>query len=225
MKPAQFDYARPSDVNEACAMLAAGDDARIIAGGQSLVPLMAMRLARPKRLIDIARISELAFVRHEHECVAIGAATRQSVLERDPIIRAAVPLLAKVMPFIGHAAIRSRGTIGGSLANADPAAEMALVAVTLGATLVYRDGPASAEIAASDFFVGPMTTALPATACLTAVRFPVCAMRVSALVFTRSVHGAAISHWPRPRRRWRSTRTASAGGSHWGWGRWRGVRW
>ena len=154
-------------------MLAAGDDARIIAGGQSLVPLMAMRLARPKRLIDIARIRELAFVRREHEGIAIGAATRQSVLERDPIIRAAVPLLAKVMPFIGHAAIRSRGTIGGSLANADPAAEMALVAVTLGATLVYRDGPASAEIAASDFFVGPMTTALPATACLTAVRFPV----------------------------------------------------
>ena len=154
-------------------MLGAGDDARIIAGGQSLVPLMAMRLARPKRLIDIARIRELAFVRREHEGIAIGAATRQSVLERDPIIRAAVPLLAKVMPFIGHAAIRSRGTIGGSLANADPAAEMALVAVTLGATLVYRDGPASAEIAASDFFVGPMTTALPATACLTAVRFPV----------------------------------------------------
>ena len=173
MKPAPFDYARPSDVNEACAMLAAGDDARIIAGGQSLVPLMAMRLARPKRLIDIARIRELAFVRREHECVAIGAATRQSVLERDPIIRAAVPLLAKVMPFIGHAAIRSRGTIGGSLANADPAAEMALVAVTLGATLLYRDGTASAEMAASDFFVGPMTTALPATACLTAVRFPV----------------------------------------------------
>src|SRR6266513_6373240 len=84
-----------------------------------------------------------------------------------------LPLLAKVLPFIGHAAIRSRGTIGGSLANADPAAEMALVAVTLGATLVYRDGTASAEIAASDFFLGPMMTALPATACLTAVRFPV----------------------------------------------------
>src|SRR5258708_26326187 len=77
------------------------------------------------------------------------------------------------MPFIGHAAIRSRGTIGGSLANADPAAEIALVAVTLGATLVYRDGAASAEMAASDFFVGPLMTTLPATACLTAVRFPV----------------------------------------------------
>jgi len=173
MKPAPFEYARPSDLGEACALLAAGDDARIIAGGQSLVPLMAMRLARPKRLIDIARIPELAFVRQEQECLAIGATTRQCMLERDPIVRAAVPLLAKVMPFIGHAAIRSRGTIGGSLVNADPAAEIALVAVTLGATLVYRDGTASAEMAAFDFFVGPMMTTLPATACLTAVRFPV----------------------------------------------------
>jgi CO/xanthine dehydrogenase FAD-binding subunit len=173
MKPAPFEYARPSDLGEACAMLAAGDDARIIAGGQSLVPLMAMRLARPKRLIDIARLPELAFVRQERECLAIGATTRQCVLEREATVRAAVPLLAKVMPFIGHAAIRSRGTIGGSLANADPAAEIALVAVTLGATLVYRDGTASAEMAASDFFVGPMMTTLPATACLTAVRFPV----------------------------------------------------
>jgi len=173
MKPAPFEYARPSDLGEACAMLAAGDDARLIAGGQSLVPLMAMRLARPKRLIDIARISELAFVRQEHECVVIGATTRQCVLECEGIVRTAVPLLAKVMPFIGHAAIRSRGTIGGSLANADPVAEIALVAVTLGATLLYRNGRVNAEIAASDFFVGPMMTALPTTACLTAVRFPV----------------------------------------------------
>jgi len=173
MKPAPFEYARPSDLGEVCAMLAAGDDARIIAGGQSLVPLMAMRLARPKRLIDIARISDLAFVRHDNDCVAIGATTRQCVLEGDAIVRAAVPLLAKIMPFVGHAAIRSRGTIGGSLVNADPAAEIPLAAVTLGATLLYRDGAASAEIAAADFFVGPMMTALPPTACLTVVRFPV----------------------------------------------------
>ena len=153
-------------------MLDAGDDVRIIAGGQTLVPLMAMRLARPKQLIDIARISDLAFVRQERDGVAIGAITRQCVLERDALVRAAVPLLAKVMPFVGHAATRSRGTVGGSLANADPAAEIALVAVTLGATLIYRQGAASAEVAASDFFVGPMMTSLPATACLTAVRFP-----------------------------------------------------
>jgi CO/xanthine dehydrogenase FAD-binding subunit len=172
MKPASFEYARPADLDQACAMLAAGDDARIIAGGQTLVPLMAMRLARPKRLIDIARIGDLAFVRHERDGISIGATTRQCMLERDAIVRAAVPLLAEVMPFVGHAAIRSRGTVGGSLANADPAAEIALVAVTLGATLTYRQGAASVEIAASDFFIGPMMTALPAAACLTAVCFP-----------------------------------------------------
>ncbi len=174
MKPAAFDYARPASLDEACAMLAAGDDdVRIIAGGQTLVPLMAMRLARPKRLIDIARISELAFVRKDGDGVVIGATTRQCVLEHDPIVRAEVPLLAQVMPFVGHAPTRARGTIGGSLANADPAAEIALVAVTLAATLRYREGTATADIPASEFFVGPMMTALPAAGCLTSVRFPV----------------------------------------------------
>jgi CO/xanthine dehydrogenase FAD-binding subunit len=173
MKPAAFDYARPASLDEACAMLAASDDARLIAGGQTLVPLMAMRLARPKQLIDIARIPELAFIRDEGAGIAIGATTKQCVVERDPLIRAKLPLLAKVMPFIGHAPTRARGTIGGSLAHADPAAEIALVAATLGAMLGYRDGSTSAKIAATDFCVGPMMTALPATACLTGVRFPV----------------------------------------------------
>lgn len=173
MKPASFEYERPAHLDDACALLAAGDDVRIIAGGQTLVPLMAMRLARPKRLIDIARIPELAFVREEGSGIVIGATTRQCVIEHDATVQARVPLLAKVMPFVGHAPIRARGTVGGSLANADPAAEIALVAVTLAATLVYREGAKTAEIAAADFFIGPMMTALPAAACLTAVRFPV----------------------------------------------------
>ena len=174
MKPAAFDYSRPATLDEACALLAAGgDDVRIIAGGQTLVPLMAMRLARPKRLIDIARLEELAYVREEGDAVEIGATTRQCVLERDPVVAARLPLLAQALPLVGHAPIRARGTIGGSLANADPAAEIALVAVTLGALLRYRDGAGSREIAAADFFVGPMMTALPPAGCLTAVRFPV----------------------------------------------------
>jgi len=173
MKPASFEYERPAHLDEACALLSAGDDVRIIAGGQTLVPLMAMRLARPKRLIDIARIPELAFVRDEGGAVVIGATTRQCVLEHDATVHAKVPLLAKVMPFVGHAPIRARGTVGGSLANADPAAEIALAAVTLAATLVYREGDTVAECAAADFFIGPMMTALPAAGCLTAVRFPV----------------------------------------------------
>ena len=173
MKSAAFEYSRPADLAEACALLAQEDDARLIAGGQTLVPLMAMRLARPKRLIDIARLPELAFVRKEDGQVTIGATSKQCVLERDSLVRADVPLLAKVMPFVGHAATRARGTVGGSLANGDPAAEIALVAVTLGATLVYREGDATREIAASAFFTGPMLTALPPAACLTCVRFPV----------------------------------------------------
>ena len=155
MKPAAFDYARPANLDQACALLAASEDARVIAGGQTLVPLMAMRLARPKLLVDIARIAELSFVREEGDTVVIGATTRQCVVERDQIVRAKVPMLAKVMPFVGHAATRARGTVGGSLANADPAAEIALVAVTLGAMLIYREGKATADIAAADRCLDP----------------------------------------------------------------------
>lgn len=154
-------------------MLAVDDGARVIAGGQTMVPLMAMRLARPTRLIDIARIPGLAYVRDEGIEIAIGATTKQHVVESDPLIRAKLPLLARVMPFVGHTATRARGTVGGSLANGDGAAEIVLVAVTLGATLIWRDGGKNNPIAASDFFLGPMVTALPLTACLAEARFPV----------------------------------------------------
>jgi CO/xanthine dehydrogenase FAD-binding subunit len=173
MKPAAFEYVRPKTLDEACALLAAGEDARIIAGGQTLVPFMAMRLARPAKLIDIARIAELAFIREERDAVAIGATTRQCVVEKHPLIAAKVPLLAAVMPFVGHAATRARGTIGGSLANADPAAEIALVAVTLDAMFTCRNGAQTGEIPALDFFVGPMITAIPADGCLVSAEFPV----------------------------------------------------
>jgi CO/xanthine dehydrogenase FAD-binding subunit len=173
MKPAPFEYSRPADLDEACALLAADDGARLIAGGQTLVPLMAMRLARPSRLIDIARIPGLAYVRDEGRDVAIGATTRQHVVESDPLVRAKLPLLAKVMPFVGHGATRARGTVGGSIANGDPAAEIVLVAVTLGATLIWREGGEDTQMVTADFFLGPMVTALPYTACLASVRFPV----------------------------------------------------
>ncbi len=154
-------------------MLAADDGARVIAGGQTLVPLMAMRLARPSRLIDIARIPGLAYIRDEAQHIAIGATTRQCVVESDAVVRAKLPLLAKVMPFVGHTATRARGTVGGSIVNGDSAAEIVLVAVTLGATLVWRESGNSNAIAATDFFLGPMVTALPLTACLAEARFPV----------------------------------------------------
>ncbi len=173
MKAAPFAYSRPADIEEACAVLAADDGARVIAGGQSLVPMMAMRLVRPTRLVDIARVASLSYVREDEDAVAIGACTRQCVIERDAMVAKRVPLLSRALPFIGHAATRARGTIGGSLAHADPAAELPLIAVTLDATLTYRAGGKNNDIAARDFFTGLMMTALPAGACLTGVRFPV----------------------------------------------------
>jgi CO/xanthine dehydrogenase FAD-binding subunit len=173
MKAAAFAYSRPAGIDEACALLADDDGARLIAGGQTLVPLMAMRLARPTRLVDIARIPGLAFVRQDGDAIVIGATTTQRTAESDALAHGKLPLLARALPYVGHAATRARGTIGGSLANADPAAEIALVAVTLGAHLTYRVSGNEVEIAASDFFVGPMVTALPVTGILTAVRFPV----------------------------------------------------
>jgi CO/xanthine dehydrogenase FAD-binding subunit len=173
MKAAPFEYSRAADIDEACAWLAADDGARVIAGGQTLVPMMVMRLARPTRLIDINRIAALSYIRNDGDGVAIGATTRQCVAERDPLVAAQVPLLARAIPNIGHAATRARGTIGGSLANADPAAEISLIAVTLDATLSYRARGKTTDIPARGFHVGAMVTSLPEGACLTAVRFPV----------------------------------------------------
>src|SRR5262249_45345172 len=173
MKPAPFEYRRPATVEEACAILAADEGAGSIAGGQTLVPMMAMRLARPTCLIDIARTSELAFVRDAKDVIVIGAATRQCTVERDPLVASRIPLLARVMPWIGHAATRARGTVGGSLANADPSAEISLVAVTLDAALTWRDAKGTTDVRTSAFFVGPMMTSLPNDACLVQVSFPV----------------------------------------------------
>jgi carbon-monoxide dehydrogenase medium subunit len=173
VKPAPFEYSRPADIDEACALLAADDGARLIAGGQTLVPLMAMRLARPSRLVDIARIPGLAYVRDDGGTVEIGATTKQYTVENDPVVRTKLPLLARVMPYVGHDATRARGTIGGSLANGDHAAEIVLVAMTLGAILRFRDGGKTIELAADQFFLGPMVTALPPAGVLLAVKFPV----------------------------------------------------
>ena len=110
MKAAPFSYSRPADVYEACALLADDEGARVIAGGQTLVPMMAMRLARPTRLIDINRIATLSYVREDKGGIAIGACTRQGLVERDALVKKSLPLLAKTVPFIGHAATRARGT-------------------------------------------------------------------------------------------------------------------
>ncbi len=178
MKAAPFEYSRPASVEEACALLGSDENARIIAGGQTLVPMMAMRLARPTRLVDIAHIPELAFIRDDGDAVTIGAATKQCVAERSALVAERLPLIARAIPWIGHTATRARGTIGGSIANGDPAAELPLLAVTLGATLSYKANGDEGEIDATEFYVGPTITTLPAGACLISVRFPVWKGRV-----------------------------------------------
>jgi CO/xanthine dehydrogenase FAD-binding subunit len=174
MKAAAFDYVRPTSLNEVCGYLA--DDARdvrIIAGGQSLVPMMAMRLVRPELLVDINDVAALSGITREGDEIVIGAATRQAAAERAALVREALPLLSLAFPFIGHDQTRNRGTVGGSLAHADPSAEIGLVAVTLGAAMIATDGSNERRIVPEDYFQGPMTTDLEPGECLTAVRFPV----------------------------------------------------
>jgi CO/xanthine dehydrogenase FAD-binding subunit len=173
VKPVAFDYVRPSSVEETCALLAADEESRVVAGGQSLVPMLAMRVARPTRLIDILRLAELSGVRDDGSAVVIGATTRQSAAEHDPIITTKTPLLAKVIPWIGHGCTRIRGTIGGSIAHADPSAEIPLVVATLGADLIVRSVNGNVVINAESFFLGPMVTALPQGALLAEIHFPV----------------------------------------------------
>lgn len=172
MKAAPFEYHRATSIDEACRLIAADDDARIIAGGQTLIPMMALRLARPTRLVDIMRIPDLSGIRDDGATIRIGATTRQVEVERSKVVASKLPLLAAAMPWVGHAPTRSRGTVGGSVANADPAAEIALVLATLGGSVRLRAGTDVQNLSAKDFFVGPMVTAAAPTACLIEVGMP-----------------------------------------------------
>jgi CO/xanthine dehydrogenase FAD-binding subunit len=174
MKAVDFDYARPESLGEACRLLAeAGGEAKIIAGGQTLTPLLAMRLARPSLLVDVNRIAELQGIETVGETVSVCACTRQAIALADDTVGRRVPLLAKALHFVGHTQTRNRGTIGGSLANADPSAEIGLAALALDAQVEARSTQGARTIAIGDFFLGPMMTALTAEECLTTVRFPV----------------------------------------------------
>jgi len=177
MKSASFDYIRPDTLDAVCACLASHPDARIIAGGQSLVPMLAMRLARPSLVIDIAHIDGLSAIRDDDSAVVIGAMVRQAKALSDPLVAKHLPLLAKALTHVGHPPTRARGTVGGSLVHADPSAEIPLVAVTLGASLRMRDAGEDVEFHAEEFFIGPMLTMTPPTACLFEICFakPTCA--------------------------------------------------
>jgi carbon-monoxide dehydrogenase medium subunit len=161
MKPARFEYHRPASLAETFDLLDRyGDDGRILAGGQSLVPALNMRLATPRAVIDINRLPGLDDIRLAPEGLVIGALTRQEALERSPLVREHAPLLAAAVPHVGHAAIRARGTVGGSLALADPAAELPACAVALDATIRLSRRRGSRSVAAADFFRGIYTTAV-----------------------------------------------------------------
>jgi CO/xanthine dehydrogenase FAD-binding subunit len=178
MKAAEFDYVRATSVDEVCDLLDDAGEHKIIAGGQTLVPLMAMRLARPSLLIDIADIAALRFIEVAGAVLRIGAATRQVDAERSTLVRDRVPLLAKALRWVGHPQTRNRGTIGGSIAAADPSAEIPLVAVTLEAEAVACSKAGDATFALAEFFHGPMMTALAPDQCLTEIRFPLWPGRV-----------------------------------------------
>ena len=162
MKPAPFDYLAPDSLEAALDALARhGGDAKILAGGQSLIPVMNFRLAQPAILVDLNKISELSFLRRgEDGGLTIGAMTRQRRLERDPLVAEAAPLLREAVPWIAHPQIRNRGTFGGSLSHADPAAELPAIALALRARLRLRKAGGDRWVEAGDFFAGLFTTAL-----------------------------------------------------------------
>jgi CO/xanthine dehydrogenase FAD-binding subunit len=171
VKTAPFRYERPRSLEDALELLR-DEEAKPIAGGQSLVPMMAMRLARPRTLVDLGRISDLTDVRPRDGALEIGATVRQRALERRPELARELPLVAAALPYIGHREIRNRGTVGGSIAHADPAAELGLVAATLGATILARSPEGKREIPAAEFVLGPFQTALRDGELLTAVSWP-----------------------------------------------------
>jgi len=174
VKPAPFDYHRPDTADEALAILAdLGSDAKPLAGGQSLVPAMNFRLARPAVLVDLNRIAPLAYIEESLDGgLLIGAMTRQRAAERSGTVARKAPLLFEAMPWIAHPQIRNRGTVGGSLAHADPAAELPAVMVALDARFVLRSRTASRTVLAHDFYTGLLTTVLGPDELLTEIRIP-----------------------------------------------------
>ncbi len=173
MKPPRFAYHDPPARSEVLALLATyADDAKVLAGGQSLVPLLNMRLAQPMHLVDINHLSDLAYIREMNGGLAIGALTRQRAIERSGLVRSRCQLLAEALPFVGHPPIRSRGTIGGSLAHADPAAELPTVLLALGGHVRAESQEGSRIIPVEAFFAGQMETTLTPEELLTEAWFP-----------------------------------------------------
>jgi CO/xanthine dehydrogenase FAD-binding subunit len=173
VKPARFDYCAPTSVDDVLDTLRdRGPDAKLLAGGQSLVPLLNFRLSRPSVIVDLNRVPDFSYIREENGELAIGAMTRQRAIEQSEIVRRKAPLLWEATRHIAHLPIRTRGTIGGSLANNDPAAEDPAVAVALGCVMVLASRRGTRRVAAADFFRGLLATALEPDEMLIEVRVP-----------------------------------------------------
>jgi CO/xanthine dehydrogenase FAD-binding subunit len=172
MKPPAFAYERPTSLQAALAALARhGEEAKVLAGGQSLIAMLNLRLLAPKTIIDAGRLSELDYIRQEGGELRIGALTRHNTVMRSAEVAQHCPLIAEAYRFISHHAIRNRGTIGGNLCHADPASELPVVALLLDATMVLKSSAGERRVSASDFFKGPFETATRADELLTEVRF------------------------------------------------------
>ena len=173
MKPARFAYARPETVDDAVGLLAEHEGgARVLAGGQSLVPMLHMRLMQPSAVVDINRLVELDHIEPDGDDVVIGALTRYSTLERSDLVADRLPLVRDVVRYVGDRQIRNRGTIGGALAQADPVGEIPLACLALDATVVARGTGGTRDIPIADFVLGPYTTALEPGELLVEVRIP-----------------------------------------------------
>jgi carbon-monoxide dehydrogenase medium subunit len=194
VKPADFEYYVPRTLEECVDLLVEhGDEARVIAGGQSLVPMMNLRMARPEVLVDLNRVPGLAYVRREDGVLAIGAMTRYCEVERSPLVRELLPVLAQATAEVGYPAIRSRGTVGGTLANADPVAEWPCLAQALGAELVVQGPSGRRTVAADDFFAGLYETDLAPDEILAEVRFPLGGGRCAFAEFAHKVGDYAVT--------------------------------
>lgn len=173
MKAAVFDYQRADSVDHALQLIGEPDlEVALIAGGQTLVPMMATRLAMPERLVDISRIDSLAKIEQSADSISIGSVVTQAEALANPIVKRQVPLLATALPWVGHQQTRNRGTIGGSLCNADPAAEIPLVATLLDANFIIAHRGSQRTLIAEDFFQGALSTAIEPSECLLSVELP-----------------------------------------------------
>jgi len=171
MIPAAFEYERAGSVDHAVELLA-DDDAKLLAGGQSLIPVLRLRFARPSMLVDVGRLDDLRYVREDGDRIAIGALTRHAELVRDPVLARHCAVIAQVAAHIGDPQVRHRGTIGGSVAHADPAGDLGTILLTLDAELVARGPGGERTIPSTEFFTGPFETALQPQEMLTEIRVP-----------------------------------------------------